>query len=88
MAPKAKKKIVIELLPVRVKIGKATKQAQRSIKKSQAAIAKAKQDGRLEDAKKGTKKLKKAVIALASLKKANMLMNAACCNQQFNCDPI
>ena len=81
------KRITIELLPVRVKIGRAIKQATRNVKQGTKAIIKAKKEGRIQDAKKHAKGLKKAVTALANLKRANKLMDDSCCNQRFNCDP-
>lgn len=81
------KKITIELLPVRVKIARGIKQATRNINQGKKAILKATREGRTEDAKKNRKRIKKAENALAKLKKANQLMNDACCHQRFNCDP-
>jgi len=81
------KRITIELVPVRAKIGRAISQATRNIKQGKKAILTATREGRRTDVKKNLKCLKKAASALAKLQKANVLMNAACCNQRFNCDP-
>ena len=87
-APMAKaKKITIELVPIRTRIDRAARQAKRSIARGQMAIRKAMKEGRREDARKNRKRLAKAVNALAKLKKSQQLMNNACCNQRFNCDP-
>ena len=81
-------KITIELVPVRVKIDKAVEQAEKSIDQGKKAIAKAMSEGRHADATKNFGRLQKAVAALDKLKLANKLMDDACCNQQFNCDPM
>ena len=81
-------KITIELVPIRVKIDKAVKQAEKNIEQGKKAIAKATSEGRIGDAAKNIGRLQKAVAALDKLKHANKLMNDACCNQQFNCDPF
>ena len=81
------KKITIELVPIRRRIDRATNQAKRSIARGEKAIRKAVKEGRRDDATKNRKRLAKAVNALARLKKSQQLMNAACCNQRFNCDP-
>jgi hypothetical protein len=83
----AAQRITIELVPVRVKIGKAVKQAERNVEQGKKAIAKAMSEGRIGDATKNVGRLQKAVAALEKLKHANKLMDDACCNQQFNCDP-
>lgn len=82
------KKITIELRPIRSKIARATTQAKRSIARGERAIKKAMKEGRREDAKRNRRRLDKAKNALAKLKKSQVLMNQACCNQIFNCDPL
>ena len=86
MAKRARK-ITIELRPIRSKINRAMNQAKRNIARGDVAIRKARRDGRREDVTTNRKRQDKAKNALANLKQANRLMNNACCNQLFNCDP-
>lgn len=87
MAKRRAKKITIELRPIRSKINRALAQAKRSVARGDQAIRTAVREGRRDDAKRNRKRQAKAKNALAKLKKANALMNDACCNQIFNCDP-
>lgn len=86
MAKRAKK-ITIELRPIRSKINRALSQAKRSVARGDKAIRTAAREGRREDVKRNRKRQAKAKNALAKLRQANTLMNAACCNQRYNCDP-
>ena len=88
MAKAKKKKITIELRPIRSKINRASNQAKRSIVMGEKAIRRAMKEGRREDARKNRDRLAKAKNALAKLKQSQQLMNQACCNQLFNCDPL
>ena len=85
---KRRKKITIELRPIRSKIARATSQAKRSVAAGDRAIKKAMKEGRREDARKNRARREKARNALSKLKKSLVLMNQACCNQIFNCDPL
>lgn len=87
MAARRARKITIELRPVRAKISRATGQAKRSVKRGVQAIKKAIREGRLQDAAKNRTRLAKAKNAQQKLDGAMKLMNMACCNQRFNCDP-
>jgi hypothetical protein len=86
MAKRAKK-ITIELRPIRSKLTRALNQAKRSIARGDQAIRRATREGRRDDVKRNRQRQAKAKTALAKLKQANTLMNDACCNQRFNCDP-